>query len=104
MSTDKARRKAAEALVVTYYEAELAGLLQHVAAAIEQYRAGELDVHGVDDLIHRYKKATKELWKFCWLHGGSHLERVAHLLELRTAEVDRPDWWEAAAPRRRDEG
>jgi len=104
METEKARRRAAQALVASYYEAELAGLQQHVAGAIERYRAGEIDVHEVDDLIYRYSKAAKELWKFCWLRGGSHFEQVAYLLELRTAEGDRPDWWEAAAPRRRGEG
>ena len=44
------------------------GLVEHVAEAIERYRAGELDVHDV--IIHRYQKATQELWKFCF-PGGS---------------------------------
>ena len=46
-----ARRRA---LVATYYEAELAGLVEHVADAVERYRGGELDVHDVDEVIHRY--------------------------------------------------
>jgi hypothetical protein len=49
----KARRRVARALVASYHEAELAGLVEHVAEAIERYRAGELDVHDVDELIHR---------------------------------------------------
>jgi Plasmid pRiA4b ORF-3-like protein len=32
---------------------------EHVADAIERYRAGELDVHDVDDVIHRYHKAAE---------------------------------------------
>jgi hypothetical protein len=34
----KARRRVAHALVATYYEAELAGLVEHVADAVERYR------------------------------------------------------------------
>ena len=27
--------------------------------------AGELDAFELDELIHRYKRSTRELWKFC---------------------------------------
>ncbi|HET7129383.1 MAG TPA: hypothetical protein VFJ93_09955 [Gaiellaceae bacterium] len=47
----KARRRTARVLVATYHEAELAGLVEHVAEAIERYRAGELDVYDVDEII-----------------------------------------------------
>lgn len=98
----KQERRAARALVTTYYEAELAGLIEHVAEALERYRSGELDASQVDDLIHRYGKAARELWKFCWSGGvGSNIEFVARALEWRVAEGDAPDWWEAAAPRER---
>ncbi len=98
----KARRRAAEALVLTYYEAELAGLVEHVAEAIERYRAGKLDVHDVDEIIHRYHKATQELWKFCFRGGsGAYAETVAATLEHVTAGSERPDWWAAAERRRR---
>ena len=97
----KARRRTARALVATYHEAELAGLVEHVAEAIERYRAGELDVYDVDEVIHRYHKATQELWKFCFRGGsGAYAETVAAALERLTEEGDRPDWW-AAAERRR---
>jgi hypothetical protein len=77
------------------------GWWEHVAEAIERYRAGELDVHDVDEVIHRYHKATQELWKFCFRGGsGSYAETVAATLEHLTAEGDPPDWW-AAADRRR---
>jgi len=95
------KRRVARAVVSTYYEAELAGLVEYVADAIERCRAGDLDADGVDAVIHRYTKAARELWKFCFLGGsGVHVERVAAMLELLTAEGDRPDWW-AAAERRR---
>jgi hypothetical protein len=97
----KEKRRAARALVATYYEAELAALVEHVADAIERHRTGELDVHDVDEVIHRYTKAARELWKFCFLGGsGVDAERVAATLELLTAEGERPDWW-AASDRRR---
>jgi hypothetical protein len=98
--SSKEERRRARALVATYHEAELAGLVEHVAEAIEQYRVGELEVHDVDKMIHRYHKATQELWKFCFRGGsGAYVETIAATLEM-TAEGDRPDWW-AAAERRR---
>jgi N-methylhydantoinase B len=98
----KSKRRVAQAVVATYHEAELAGLVEHVAAVIEHYRAGELDVHDVDEVIHRYHKATQELWKFCFRGGsGAYAETVAATLEHLTREGDRPDWWAAAERRRR---
>lgn len=98
----KEKRRAARALVATYHEAELAGLVERVAEAIERYRAGEIDVFDVDDVIHHYHKATQELWKFCFRGGsGAYAETVAATLEHLTAEGERPDWWEAAERRRR---
>src|SRR6266852_4428575 len=90
----KERRRVARALVATYHEAELAGLVEHVAEAIERYHAGEFDVQDVDEVIHRYHKATQELWKFCFRGGsGAYVETVAATLEQLTAESERPDWW-----------
>jgi hypothetical protein len=97
----KEGRRVARTLVATYHEAELAGLVEHVAEAIERYRAGGLDVHDVDEVIHRYHKATQELWKFCFRGGsGAYAESVAATLEHLTAGGERPDWW-AVAERRR---
>jgi hypothetical protein len=97
----KARRRTAQTLVATYHEAELAGLLEHVAEALERYRTGELDAFEVDKVIHRYTKAARELWKFCVLGGsGSHVEALAATLEQLAAEGDRPDWWARAESRR----
>lgn len=98
----KARRRVARTLVATYHEAELAGLVEHVAEAIERYRAGEFDVHAVDEVIHRYHKATQELWKFCFRGGsGAYAETVAATLEHLTAEGERPEWWAEAERRGR---
>ncbi len=98
----KAERRAARERVSAYYEAELAKLVEHVEQAIAGYRAGELDVHNVDEVIHRYSKAARELWKFCWSTGsGSHVLFVACTLELWAGEAEQVDWWEEAERGRR---
>jgi hypothetical protein len=98
----KQERRAARALVAGYHEARLAELLEHVADALDRYRAGELDAFEVDDVIHRYKRAARELWKFCWLGGtGSGVELVARTLERITAEGEQVDWWQRGAARER---
>ena len=97
----KAERRVAQALVATYYEARLADLLEHVSDGFDAYRSGTLDAFAVDEVIHQYSKAARELWKFCWLGGsGTNIEVVAHSLERMTDEGERIDWWEKAAPRR----
>jgi hypothetical protein len=98
----KAERRAARERVSAYYESELAKLIAHVDEALAHYHIGEIDVHDVDDVIHRYSKATRELWKFCWsTGGGSHILFVARTLELWAAEADEVDWWEEAERGRR---
>ena len=65
-----------------------------MAEAIERCRAGEFDVHDVDEVIHRYHKATQELWKFCFSGGsGTGAQSVAGTLEHLTEQGNRPDSW-----------
>ena|SRR5436189_3156214 len=93
----KAERRAARERVSGYYRAELAKLVERVEQAIARYRAGELDVHEVDEVIHRYSKATRKLWSFCWGQGsGSHAVFVARTLDFWADEADELDWWEEA--------
>ena len=97
----RAERRAARERVSAYYEAELAKLLAHVGEAVDRYRAGELDVHDADDEIHRYSKAARELWKFCWAGGGgSHMVFVAGVLGMLEEEGTRRDWWAEAGERK----
>ena len=98
----KAERRAAHERVSTYHEAELAKLVEQVENAIARYRAGEVDVHNVDSVIHRYSKAARKLWKFCWAArgSGSHVLFVSRTLELWVAEGDQVDWWQEANPAR----
>ncbi|TMK75597.1 MAG: hypothetical protein E6G48_01330 [Actinobacteria bacterium] len=67
----KARRQADFALVGSYYEAQLAELLERVREGFARYDAKELNAFDLDDVIHRYKRATRELWKFCGDATGS---------------------------------
>lgn len=98
----KAERRAARERVSAYHQAELAGLLTHVVAAVDRYRAGEIDVCTVDETIHHYHRAAGELWKFCFSGGGSsHAEFIADLIDRMAADAEPIDWWERAAPRRR---
>lgn len=96
----KAERRAARERVSAYHRAELAKLVTRVEQAIARYRTGELDVHDVDDVIHRYSKAARKLWTFCWARGsGSHAVYAARILDAWAAEADEVDWWEEAERR-----
>jgi hypothetical protein len=80
--------------VAAYHERQLAALVEHVSAAIDRYRDGELDAFGVDQVVFRYSRAAKELWKFCNL-GDPQL--AANIVLERPAV----DWWERGSPRKR---
>jgi len=89
----KSDRKAAREAVAAYHAVQLADLVERVGAAIDRYRAGQLDVFDVDQVLFQYSRAAKELWKFC------------NLMEVGvTADVIREqppaDWWERGAPRK----
>ena len=61
----KAQRQAARH-AVDYHKGRLEELIDHVAAAIDVHRAGEIDAYAVDETLHHYQRAARELWKFCW--------------------------------------
>lgn len=98
----KAERRAAHERVSAYHQSQLAELLSHVGAALDRYRAGEVDAYDMDETIHRYHRAAGELWKFCFSRGGgTHAEFIAGLLDRMTASAETIDWWERSAPGRR---
>lgn len=97
----KAERQADVALVVSYHEARLAELLERVREGFERYDSGELDAFELDELIHRYKKATRELWKFCGGLTGRSAHFVARTLEEMQGRGETIDWWERGNPERR---
>ena len=97
----KAERRAAHERVSAYHQAQLAELLSHAGAAIDRYRAGEIDAYAMDETIHHYHRAAAELWKFCFARGGgTHAEFTAGLLDRMTADAEAIDWWERGTPRR----
>jgi hypothetical protein len=53
-------------------------------------------------LIHRYKRAARELWKFCGdrAHGRS-AGFIARTLEEMQGRDEEIDWWERGNPERR---
>jgi U5 snRNP spliceosome subunit len=74
----KAERRAAREHVTAYHEARLGELIEYITAAVDRYRAGEIDAYDVDEAIHHYHRAARELWKFCWSGGGgTHTEIIA---------------------------
>jgi hypothetical protein len=77
----KAERRAANKRIAVYHEARLGELIEYVTAAIDRYPAGEIGAYTVDETIHRYHRAVRELWKFCWSDGGgTHSEVVAGVI------------------------
>jgi len=64
--------------------------------------SGELEAFELDELIHRYKKAVRELWTFCGYrtHGRS-AGFIARTLEEMQGRGEAIDWWERGNPERR---
>jgi hypothetical protein len=91
----KSKRRADRALVVVYHEARLADLVEHVRAGLARYDAGEITGFDLDEIIHHYTLAARELWKFCGT-TGSQVQRTAALLFQMQQDGDEPDWWATA--------
>jgi hypothetical protein len=96
----KAERRADIAAVAGYHEARLADLLERVREGFARYDAGELDAFELDNLIHRYKRATRELWKLCDDLRGSSARTTARMLEDLERRGETIDWWERGNPER----
>jgi len=99
-TNEKAKRRADWAFLVAYHEAKLADLLEHVREGFTRYDAGEINAFGLDELIHRYQIAARELWKFCSVSGGG-VETAVRMLELWQERGEMPDWWQVAERMRR---
>jgi hypothetical protein len=97
---DKTARRAARQLVAAYHEQQLGALLEHIRRGFDQLEAGEIDVFGLDELIHRYHLCTQKLWSFCGSSGGQWLQAAKNLAYYQEVGEE-PDWW-AAGDRRRD--
>jgi hypothetical protein len=87
-------------MLSAYHEARLAELLEHVREGFADYDDGRIDAFGLDEIIHRYKTAAKELWKFCAV-SGAQVGITVGTLELLKERGEEPDWWRAAERARR---
>jgi len=77
-------------------------LLEHVRDGFARLDAGEIDAFELDDLIHRYKRSARELWKFCGQSGAGWWERAVSMLALLREEGDGATRWQAGEPSRRE--
>jgi hypothetical protein len=84
----------AQDTVAAYHESCLRELTEHIADAIDQYRADHIDAFHVEATIHQYHQAATEVWKFCWAGRGSHIRNAAQLIEHNAANGQVIDWWE----------
>jgi len=67
-----------------------------VRAGLARYDAGELSAFDVDEIIHHFTLAARELWKFCGATGSQTRMAAAALKEWGR----RADWWEIGQPKR----
>ena len=100
-SGERAERRAARQTIGAYHEAQLRLLLDRVRDGFARLDAGEIDAFDLDELIHRYKRSARELWKFCGQTGSGWVRAVRTLEFWREQGEELPDWWEAGEPRRR---
>lgn len=99
-ASERARRQAARRTIGAYHEEQLGLLLDRVREGFARLDAGEIDVFELDDLIHRYKRSARELWKFCGSSGSDWLRAAGTLEFLEDQGEEPPDWWAAGEPRR----
>ena len=82
-----------------YHEARLVELLERLRKGFADFDAGTLDAFELDEIVHAYMLAARELWKFCAV-GGSQVGQRLGMLELWRERGEEPDWWEAGRKRR----
>jgi hypothetical protein len=95
----KADRRRSHELINTYHQEQLRLLLERVRDGFAQLDAGVIDEFDLDEIVHHYKKAAAELWKFCGSSGGQW-EHAAHALGYLRQRGEEPDWWDRVASRR----
>lgn len=98
---DKQARRAARRMIGEYHEQQLRLLLERVRHGFDRLDAGEIDAFDLDELIHRYKRSARELWKFCGQSGSQWLTAARTIEFLKEQGEELPDWWAAGEPRRR---
>jgi hypothetical protein len=67
-------------------------LLERARDGFAPLGAGDIDAFELDDLIHRYKRSARELWKFCGHTGSQWLTATRTLEYLQAQGEEPPDW------------
>jgi hypothetical protein len=98
---ERAQRRAARRTIGAYHEEQLRLLLERVREGFARLDAGEIDAFELDELVHRYKRSARELWKFCGQSGSGWLTAARTVEYLREQDDELPDWWAAGEPRSR---
>jgi hypothetical protein len=96
--SEQEERRAAREAIGAYHQDQLRVLLEHVREGFNRLDAGEIDEFELDDLIHRYKRAAKQLWLFCDSSGSQSLHVAAVVASMRERGEER-DWWGGRARR-----
>jgi hypothetical protein len=96
VQSEKAKRREARAMVDAYHQEQLRALLEHVREGFDRLDAGGINEFELDDLIHRYKRAARQLWAFCGQSGGQWVSAANALTYMRERGEER-DWWAASA-------
>jgi hypothetical protein len=78
-----ARSPRSRKIIGAYHEEQLRGLLEHVREGFARLDRGEIDAFELDDIIHRYNRSARELWKFCGSSGSQWVRAVGTLEFLR---------------------
>lgn len=98
-SGERAERRAARQAIGDYHEVQLRLLLdERVREGFARLDVGEIDAF---ELIQRYERSARELWKFCGQTASDHVFAARTLAFWRGAGDELPDWWDAGEPRRR---
>lgn len=98
-NNERTRRRAARALVGAYHEEQLRLLLEQVRDGFRALDADEIAAADLHELIEQYRRAARELEKFCG-SSGSAWEGAARVLAGLEATGEQVDWWARGAPRR----
>lgn len=93
---EKVQRNQADAVVGDYHQEQLRSLLEHVREGFNQLDSGAIDEFDLDDLVHRYKRAAKQLWLFCESRGAYRVQVAGAINQMKETGQER-DWWGESA-------
>jgi hypothetical protein len=74
LTSERAGRREARAVIGAYHEEQLRLLLEHIRSGFARLDAGEIDPFELDDLIHHYKRIGSravEVLRLDWIRLGA---------------------------------